>query len=72
LKRNYVVKLFEVILNNLYSQLSKSWKKNISVSDLSKLKVLDPASKLKKDEVASAYLHWIIKDYFNRYFKESI
>lgn len=64
---DYKVRLFEITLKNLYSQISKEKKKQLTLEDLSKLKILDPTSKLKKSDVASSYLHWIIKDYFDRY-----
>lgn len=62
----------EITINNLYSQISKERKKLLSLNDLNKLNILDPTSKLKKDNVAGAYLHWIISDYFNRYKNVSI
>lgn len=68
----YQIRLLEVTLKNLYSQISKSKRKFLSLDDLTKLKTLDPTSRLKKSDVASSYLHWIVKDYFDRYSNISV
>ncbi len=61
------IRLLEVSTKNLYSQLSKVRKNSLSFEDMEKLNNLDPTARLKKKDIAGAYLHWIISDYFSRY-----
>jgi len=68
----YSIRLFEVTLKNLYSQISKVRRKIISLDDMDILNTLDPTTKFRNPKVAGAYLHWIISDYFNRYKNKTV
>ena len=58
--------IYEIHVKNLYNNISKEFKRKLSLEDMFNFNSIDPTSDLRRKEVAGKYLDWIVKDYFNR------
>lgn len=64
--------LQEVHIKNLHNNISKKYRKELTLDMLTQLNTVDPTADIRRKEVAGNFLLWIVRDYYDRVQRKNI